>query len=173
MKQSDRSPTEKSASNKSQNVRIVKALDLVGWIETQPGLAYLRDIAGHTPAQHDKTNGSFAVQAADPTLIKSRFSGPLISLRDVVWPSARSMRGLTYSSPRLESSCNTTAKVMAASTIWDGISTVPFIQFGLQGFFGVASGPVSWGISGGLMVVNNFLGKLGSNRSSGSKKYGE
>jgi hypothetical protein len=173
MTQSSKGVPDKATENTAQNVQNIKSLDLVRWIETQPDLAYLRDIAGNTPAQHDKTNGSFAVQSADPTLIKSRFSGPLLSLRDVVWPSARSMRGLTYSSPRLESSCNTTAKVMAASTIWDGISTVPFIQFGLQGFFGVASGPVAWGISGGLMVVNNILGKLGSNRSSGSQRLAD
>jgi hypothetical protein len=173
MTQSGKGVPGKEADKASQHVQNIKSLDLVRWIETQPDLAYLRDIAGNTPAQHDKTTDSFAVQAADPTLIKARFSGPLLSLRDVVWPSARSMRGLTYSSPRLESSCNTTAKVMAASTIWDGISTVPFIQFGLQGFFGVASGPVAWTISGGLMIVNNILGKLGSNRSSGSQRLAD
>lgn len=173
MTQSNKGVPEKDIDKSAQHIQNIKSLDLVRWIETQPNLAYLRDIAGNTPAQHDKTTGSFAVQAADPTLIKARFSGPLLSLRDVVWPSARSMRGLTYSSPRLENSCNTTAKVMAASTIWDGISTVPFIQFGLQGFFGVASGPVAWGISGGLMVVNNILGKLGSNRSSGNQRLAD
>ena len=170
MAESEKGLTGKDTNKGTQHVQNIKSLDLVRWIETQSELAYLRDIAGNTPAQHDKTSGAFAVQAADPTLIKSRFSSPLLSLRDVVWPSARSMRGMTYSSKRFESSCNTTAKVMAASTIWDGISTVPFIQFGLQGFFGVASGPVAWGISGGLMIVNNILGKLGSNRSSGSQK---
>jgi hypothetical protein len=173
MTQSGKGIPGKESNKTPQQVQNIKSLDLVRWIETQPDLAYLRDIAGNTPAQHDKTTDSFAIQAADPTLIKARFSGPLLSLRDVVWPSARSMRGLTYSSPRLESSCNTTAKVMAASTIWDGISTVPFIQFGLQGFFGVASGPAAWTISGGLMIVNNILGKLGSNRSSGSQRLAD
>ncbi len=155
------------------HVQNIKSLDLVRWIETQSDLAYLRDIAGNVPAQHDKSVGQFSVQAADPSAIKARFSGPWLDFKDMVWPSARSMRGMTYSSPRLESSCNTTAKVMAASTIWDGISTVPFIQFGLQGFFGMASGPVAWSISGGLMIVNNWLGKLGSNRSAGSKRLAD
>jgi hypothetical protein len=78
------------------------------------------------------------------------------------------MRGNTYSSPRFEISCTTTAYVMAASTAWDAISTVPFIQFGFQGLLGILAAPSAWGTSAVLMVVSNLLGKLGCNRTKGS-----
>ena len=155
-------------SGNTPRTQNIKSLDLVRWIETQSSLSYLREMAGETLAQHDSITGQFAVKPLDPSLIQRRYAGPWSGLTELVKPSARSMRGTTYSSPRFESSCKTTANVMAASTAWDAISTVPFIQFGLQGFFGFLSPPIAWGISVGLMVVSNLLGKLGCNRTKGS-----
>jgi hypothetical protein len=157
-----------NASSDKPRTQNIKSLDLVRWIETQSSLSYLREMAGETLAQHDSVTGQFSVKPLDPSLIQRRYAGPWSGLADLLKPSARSMRGNTYSSPRFESSCTTTANVMAASTAWDAVSTVPFIQFGLQGFFGVLSPPIAWGISIGLMVVSNLLGKLGCNRTKGS-----
>lgn len=150
---------------KKQNI---KSLELVRWIETQPSLSYLREIAGETAAQHDSLSEQFAVRPLNPSIIRSRYSGPLAKARELMVPSARSMRGNTYSSPRFETSCTTTAYVMAASTAWDAISTVPFIQFGFQGLLGILAAPSAWGTSAVLMIVSNLLGKLGCNRTKGS-----
>lgn len=146
----------------------IKSLELVRWIETQPSLAYLREMAGETPARHDSLSGQFSVRPLDPKVIRKRHNSALAKIKELVLPSARSMRGNTYSSPRFETSCSTTAYVMAASTAWDAVSTVPFIQFGFQGFLGVLAGTGAWGTSIGLMVVSNLLGKLGCNRTKGS-----
>lgn len=159
------SPEQATDKTKKQNI---KSLELVRWIETQPSLAYLREIAGGTPAQHDSLTGQFSVRSLDPTIIRKKHSGTIETIKELALPSARSMRGNTYSSPRFESSCSTTAYVMAASTAWDAVSTVPFIQFGLQGLMGVLAGPSAWGTSIALMVVSNLLGKLGCNRTKGS-----
>ena len=129
------SPEQATDKTKKQNI---KSLELVRWIETQPSLAYLREIAGGTPAQHDSLTGQFSVRSLDPTIIRKKHSGTIETIKELALPSARSMRGNTYSSPRFESSCSTTAYVMAASTAWDAVSTVPFIQFGLQGLMGGA-----------------------------------
>jgi len=159
---SEEQPQDKA---KKQNI---KSLELVRWIETQPSLSYLREIAGETAAQHDSLTDQFAVRPLDPTIIRRRYSAPWAKAKELVLPSARSMRGNTYSSPRFEISCTTTAYVMAASTAWDAISTVPFIQFGFQGLLGILAAPSAWGTSAVLMVVSNLLGKLGCNRTKGS-----
>lgn len=166
--QGDQGRQERASPEGGARRQNIKALELVRWIETQPSLAYLRELAGETVAQHDKVTGQLAVKPLDPTEIQKQFRSPFRSLRDLVVPSARSMRGDTYSSPRFEASCRNTGAVMAASTAWDAVSTVPFIQFGLQGFFGFLSQPVAWSISIALMLVSNQLGRLGCNRSKGS-----
>ena len=77
------------------------------------------------------------------------------------------MRGDCFGTKTFDETCTRAANTMAGSTLWDAVSTIPFVQFALINYLKFASLPVAFVISIGLMVLSNVAGRTGANRAKG------
>ena len=69
------------------------------------------------------------------------------------------MRGDCFGTKNFDDTCGRAANTMAGSTVWDAISTVPFVQFALVNYLKGAAFPAAVVISLLMMVLSNIVGK--------------
>ena len=142
---------------------------LTTWIEAQPDLEYLVKAANDSPAMYEASTNTLSVAPPEEDIVSKKFFSIRAKLREFFWPSARSMRGQAYGTESFDKTCSQTANTMSGSTLWDGISTVPFVQFALINYLKWAALPAAIGISIGLMILSNVAGRLSVNRSKGKE----
>ena len=142
---------------------------LTTWIEAQPNLEYLVKAANDSPALYEAASDMLSVAPAEEDIVSKKYFGFRSKLREFFWPSARSMRGQSYGTESFDETCSKAANTMAGSTLWDGISTVPFMQFALVNYLKWAALPAAIDISIGLMIISNIAGRLSVNRSKGKE----
>tara|TARA_B100000674_G_C37960908_1_gene971944 strand:- start:1886 stop:3226 length:1341 start_codon:yes stop_codon:yes gene_type:complete len=145
----------------------VYPIQLTSWIESQPDLAYLVEAANNTPALYRNGSKELNIAPLKEDIISKRFSNKRARIKDFFWPSARSMRGDCFGTKNFDDTCARAANTMAGSTIWDAISTVPFVQFALVNYLKGAAFPAAVVISLLMMVISNIAGKTGANRAKG------
>ncbi|NOL46241.1 putative conserved membrane protein [Synechococcus sp. MIT S9220] len=142
-------------------------IQLTRWIEGQPDLSYLVKAANDTQALYTTSTNELNIAPLKEDVVNRRFESKRAKIRDFFWPTARSMRGDCYGTKSFDDSCNRAANTMAGSTLWDAVSTVPFVQFALINILGPVAMPAAIGASLGLMVFSNGCGKTGANRAKG------
>ena len=142
---------------------------LTTWIEAQPDLEYLVKAANESPALFESSSNTLSVAPLEEDVVSKRYFGLRSKLKEFFWPSARSMRGQSYGTESFDETCSKAANTMSGSTLWDGISTVPFVQFALINYLKWAALPAAIGISLGLMILSNVAGRLSVNRSKGKE----
>lgn len=151
----------------SPRQRGINAEDLFNWLEQQPELAHLRDQAASTMCEYRPGEASLANRIqlinADRELVQEA-SGPLQKLKDVVWVPGRKMRGNAFSTPDLDRSLDSVAKLMCISTLWDFACTIPLFNFSLATFMGAAALPGATLLSLVLMVASNVAGENATDR---------
>ena len=155
-----------SEQNNEDRVKVFP-VQLTSWIEGQPDLAYLVEAANNTPALYKTGSDNLKVAPQREDIVNKKYSSTSAKIREFVWPSARSMRGDCFGTKTFDETCARAANTMAGSTIWDAVSTVPFVQFALINYLKFASLPVAFIISIGLMVLSNVAGRTGANRAKG------
>jgi len=144
-------------------------LTLVKWIDTSPDLQYIREAADKLQARYDSEAKEISFKTPDRNLISKRRNNLKNKLREILWPSGSSLRGITSSSQEFDQSCSTTANLMAGSTAWDAISTFPILQYGTSSYLGFLAAPAAIVMSAGLMFVSNWSGQHSCNRTKGKK----
>lgn len=144
-------------------------LQLIRWIDTSPDLGYLRDAADTIQGRYDSTTGQLSFQKPSTNTVVSKENGPLRLFRYFFWPKANSIRGKSCASQEFDQSCGNTVNIMAASTLWDAISTYPLIEFALTDFLSAGSFPAAVIISLGLTAGSNIAGKESCNRTKGKR----
>ena len=142
---------------------------LTTWIEAQPDLEYLVRAANDSPAMYEASSNTLSVAPLEEDIVSKKYFGIRSKLREFFWPSARSMRGQSYGTESFDETCSKAANTMSGSTLWDGISTVPFVQFALINYLKWAALPAAISISIGLMILSNVAGRLSVNRSKGKE----
>ena len=140
---------------------------LTNWIETQPELSYLTKAANDTPALYSRNANELIIAPIKEDVINKEYDRFSRKLREFIWPSAQSMRGDCFGTKNFDQTCARAGNTMSASTIWDAVSTVPFVQFALLNYLKGAAFPAAIIISLGLMVASNAAGRTGSNRAKG------
>ena len=150
----------------SESVKVFP-IQLTSWIESQPDLAYLVEAANNTPALYKSGSKELNVAPLKGDIVSNRFSNKRARIREFFWPSARSMRGDCFGTKNFDDTCGRAANTMAGSTVWDAISTVPFVQFALVNYLKGAAFPAAVVISLLMMVLSNIVGKTGANRAKG------
>ena len=116
---------------------------LTTWIEGQPDLEYLVRAANDTPALYQVAQDNLSVAPPDQNIVSKKYFGFRSKLREFLWPSARSMRGQAYGTESFDETCSKAANTMAGSTLWDGVSTIPFVQFALINYLKWAALPAA------------------------------
>lgn len=145
----------------------VNPIQLVRWIKNQVGLSYIVQAANNTPALYQRAENELIVSPQQTDVVGRKLQSRKTQLQEFFWPSAQSMRGKCFGTKSFDDTCGKAANMMAGSTAWDAISTIPFVQFALADYLRVFAMPTAFGISIGLMVLSNVAGKLGANRAKG------
>ena len=155
-----------SQQNNEDKVKVFP-VQLTSWIEGQPDLAYLVEAANSSPALYTTGSKELKVAPQREDIVNKKYSSNTAKIREFIWPSARSMRGDCFGTKTFDETCTRAANTMAGSTLWDAVSTIPFVQFALINYLKFASLPVAFVISIGLMVLSNVAGRTGANRAKG------
>ena len=145
----------------------VNPIQLLRWIKNQVELDYIVKAANETPVLYQRSTNELTVTPQQADIVGSRVKSARSRLREFLWPSAQSMRGKYFGTKSFDDTCGKAANIMAGSTAWDAVSTVPFVQFALANYLKLFAFPAALGISIGLMVLSNVSGKLGANRAKG------
>jgi len=157
---------KESQQNNEDKVKVFP-VQLTSWIEGQPDLAYLVEAANSSPALYTTGSKELKVAPQREDIVNKKYSSNTAKIREFIWPSARSMRGDCFGTKTFDETCTRAANTMAGSTLWDAVSTIPFVQFALINYLKFASLPVAFVISIGLMVLSNVAGRTGANRAKG------
>ena len=88
---------------------------------------------------------------------------PIGKLFEIVWVPGRKMRGKAFSTPELDASLSSVAKLMSISTLWDFVTTIPLFSFSLS-LFGWASFPAGTALSFILLWASNVAGENATDR---------
>ena len=107
----------------------VNPIQLVRWIKNQVELGYIVEAANNTPALYQRSDGELIVSPQQADVVGKKLRSRKAQLREFFWPSAQSMRGKCFGTKSFDDTCGKAANMMAGSTAWDAISTVPFVQF--------------------------------------------
>jgi hypothetical protein len=142
---------------------------LFNWIEQQPELHYLRVKADSALCEIKPANASpeQRITLKFEQESGSRKLGLFQHLKEIVWVPGQSMRGMAFSTPELDSSLNSVAKLMCISTLWDFFTTIPLFQFSLSGPLGLAAGPMAIVLSFILLWASNAAGENSTDRRPG------
>ena len=151
-------------SNKQHGI---DAEELFNWLEQQPELADLRHQAAsvmceYRPAERNKSD-RLNLLNRDIELSQNK-SGPLKKLQQLIWVPGREMRGKAYSTPEMDDSLNSVAKLMSISTLWDFVCTIPLFNFGLATFLGIGALPGAIALSLALLLASNVAGETATDR---------
>jgi len=142
-------------------------IKLVKWIEKQSNLFYLTEAADNTRALYISESDQLKFASSKENIINKKFDSKRSRIREFFWPSARSMRGDCFGTKSFDETCSRAANTMAGSTIWDAVSTIPFVQFALINYLKAAALPAAITISLLLMRQSNVTGRTGANRAKG------
>lgn len=145
----------------------VNPLTLVKWIDTSPDLLYLREAADRLQAQYNSESKEIVFKTPDRGIVYRKNKANW--LKEILWPSGKSLRGKTCASQEFDQSCSRNAALMAGSTAWDAVSTYPIIQVGTSAYLGVMASPFAMGVSLFIMIVSNWAGQNSCNRTRGKK----
>lgn len=119
--------------NKSQ----IDIEDLFDWLEQQPELAQLRKQAAATPCEYCPTEITTDLRLKTKANTElANEEGIIGKFRDIIWVPGRNMRGNAFSTPELDRSLSSVAKLMSISTLWDFVTTIPLFSFSLSIFLG-------------------------------------
>ena len=143
----------------------IKIEELFDWLEQQPELAHLREQAASTPCEYrpiEETPQLRLTTNANREL-PSRVRGPIGKLWEIVWVPGRNMRGNAYSTPELDASLSSVAKLMCISTLWDFVTTIPLFSFSLS-LFSWAALPAGTALSFILLWASNVAGEGATDR---------
>ena len=113
----------------------------------QPDLEYLVKAANESPALFESSSNTLSVAPLEEDVVSKRYFGFRSKLKEFFWPSARSMRGQSYGTESFDETCSKAANTMSGSTLWDGISTVPFVQFALINYLKWAALLRNWDLT--------------------------
>ena len=140
--------------------------ELFNWLEQQPELEDIRTQAATTVCEYrpGETSPSARIQCNSDKELATGRKGPLQKLFEVVWVPGRSMRGDAFSTPELDQSLNSVAKLMCISTLWDFFCTIPLFQFSLMGPLAGASFPGAVVLSFLLLWASNVAGENSTDR---------
>lgn len=139
--------------------------ELCEWIESRPELSHIRKQADEALAMYrpgeDGLNERIRI-SKNRTLNKRNqgFSG---GLKEAVWVPGRKLRGNSYSTPSIDGTANTTAKMLSISTLWDFVCTLPLFTFGLAPL-GVAALPGAVTLSFLILWASNVAGEKSTDR---------
>ena len=143
----------------------IKIEELFDWLEQQPELAHLREQAASTPCEYHPTEATPQLRLTTNAIreIPTRDGGPIGKLWEIVWVPGRNMRGKAFSTPELDASLSSVAKLMSISTLWDFVTTIPLFSFSL-GLFGWAAVPAGTALSFMLLWASNVAGENATDR---------
>ena len=144
-------------------------MELMSWIESRPELYYIREAADRVQARYDAEKDEITFQAPSRRLVRDREANWRYRFKEFIFPGARSIRGTSCASQEFDQTCRNTAGLMSLSTLWDGVSTYPIIQYGFSTYLGAASIPGAIGISAIILAASNKSGQESCNRSKGKK----
>jgi hypothetical protein len=146
--------------NKSQ----INIEDLFDWLEQQPELAHLRKQAAATPCEYCPTEKITSMRLKTNANIElSNEEGIIGKLRDIIWVPGRIMRGKAFSTPELDRSLSSVAKLMSISTLWDFVTTIPLFSFSLS-LFSWGAIPAGTALSFILLWASNVAGENATDR---------
>jgi len=143
----------------------IKVEELFDWLEQQPELAHLREQAASTPCEYRPTEPTPQLRLTTNAIreLPSDDRGPLGKLWEIVWVPGRNMRGKAFSTPELDASLSSVAKLMCISTLWDFVTTIPLFSFSLS-LIGWASIPAGTALSFMLLWASNVAGENATDR---------
>lgn len=146
--------------NKSQ----INIEDLFDWLEQQPELAHLRKQAAATPCEYCPTEitTNLRLKTKANTELTNE-EGIIGKLRDIIWVPGRNMRGNAFSTPELDRSLSSVAKLMSISTLWDFVTTIPLFSFSLS-IFSWGAIPAGTALSFLLLWASNVAGENATDR---------
>lgn len=146
--------------NKSQ----INIEDLFDWLEQQPELAHLRKQAAATPCEYCPTEITTDLRLTTNANIElTNEEGIITKLRDIIWVPGRNMRGNAFSTPELDRSLSSVAKLMSISTLWDFVTTIPLFSFSLS-LFSWGAIPAGTALSFILLWASNVAGENATDR---------
>ena len=146
--------------NKSQ----INIEDLFDWLEQQPELAHLRKQAAATPCEYCPTEITTDLRLTTNANIElTNVEGIIAKLRDIIWVPGRNMRGNAFSTPELDRSLSSVAKLMSISTLWDFVTTIPLFSFSLS-LFSWGAIPAGTALSFILLWASNVAGENATDR---------
>jgi len=143
----------------------IKIEELFDWLEQQPELAHLREQAASTPCAYQPTEPTPELRLTTNAAreLSSGDRSPIGKLCEIVWVPGRKMRGKAFSTPELDASLGSVAKLMSISTLWDFVTTIPLFSFSLS-LFGWASVPAGTALSFILLWASNVAGENATDR---------
>jgi len=139
--------------------------NLYDWLEQQPELAHLREQAAATPCEYRPAEPTPQLRLTTNAIseLPSGNTGVIAKLWEIIWVPGRNMRGKAFSTPELDASLSSVAKLMCISTLWDFVTTIPLFSFSL-GLFGAASVPAGTALSFILLWASNVAGENATDR---------
>ena len=138
--------------------------DLFDWLEQQPELAPIRDLAANTPCEYRQKELTPELRLNTKTTRElPTEKGFLGKLLDEVWVPGRKLRGNAFSTPELDGSLTSVAKLMSISTLWDFVTTIPLFSKSLS-LLAWGSLPVGAALSFILLLASNYAGHNSTDR---------
>ena len=144
--------------------------ELIHWIETQDDLKSLRRQAESSLCEYKPNEAT--LEDKIKVMPRNRLAAkvnPFGSILSNFWIQGRSLRGKFYSSPELDSSLSSTAKVTSISTLWDFFTTLPILFFAVSFLGGALSVPTALVIGYLILWASNSSGENATNASKDSK----
>ena len=154
-----------SNSSHPSNINVEELFD---WLEQQPELAHLREQAASTRCEYRPAEVIPDTRITTyPNLeLPASRKGIPGRLWEIVWVPGRNMRGKAFSTPELDASLNSVAKLMCISTLWDFVTTIPLFSISLS-LFAWASVPAGAALSFILLWASNVAGENATDRRKG------
>lgn len=139
--------------------------DLYDWLEQQPELAHLREQAAKTPCEYRPAEAIPELRLTTNAIseLPTGNTGMIAKLWEIIWVPGRNMRGKAFSTPELDTSLSSVAKLMCISTLWDFVTTIPLFSFSLS-LFAWASVPAGTALSFILLWASNVAGENATDR---------
>ena len=149
-----------------QNQQAQVDLDgLCEWIESRPELQHIRKQADESLAMYRPGEEQLCdrFRISKNRTLNKKGGGLIGSIKEVIWVPAQKLRGNSYSTPSIDGTANTTAKMLSISTLWDFVCTLPLFSFGLAPL-GIASLPGAVTLSFLILWASNVAGEKSTDR---------
>ena len=139
--------------------------DLYDWLEERDELKEIRAQASGTPCEYrpNETIPGLRLKPEVARELQNDEKGVIDKLWEEVWVPGRKLRGNAYSTPELDASLNSVAKLMSISTLWDFVTTIPLFSYSLS-LFSWAAVPAGTLLSFILLIASNYAGHNSTDR---------